>query len=314
MTKQRLVLLLLVLVVIVLVVFFLGRYSPSKHDYSKMQIELKDINSPESKTIQSVEIGDSLALGFSKLSPGAPVQVYLNDDLGKEWSYARVYADKEGKIEPFLFWYQSGVIGTTSRKIDFKPEPAFGTFEEAEAYFFEHPLTLTIKDLRNKVVAKKVISITKRQSPLLYPSNKDGVLMNSFDVNNDEVYVTGKHFPTGETVHVYTLANKYLWNVGDALKDITGNSGSSNVKTVQLEPEQTKFTIKIWPKNASRPGGFDFVAKIGKELGKPILTKDDILSYGADTAVLMYVIINGNIVIESAGRTKPAPAKFEFSD
>jgi len=314
MTMRRLVLIFLVLLLIGLVIFFLSSDHTDDLDYSKMQIELVDTNSPEGKPIQSVEIGDSFAIGFSNLPPGSPVQVYLNDDMGKEWSYARLYADKEGKIEPSLFWYQSGVIGTTSRKIDFKPEPAFVTFEEAEAYFTKHTLTLTVKDIRNKVVGKREIRTVKRTSPLLYPSNKGAVLMNSFDVNNDEVFVTGKHFPPGATVHIHTVANKYLWNVGDPLKDISGSDGSSNIKTIKLEPTQTQFTIKIWSKNASRAGGFDFVARIGKETGKLILAKDDILSYGDDTALLMYLIINGNIVVESAGRTKVAPAKFEFSD
>ena len=30
------------------------------------------------------------------------------------------------------------MIGTTSRKINFKPDPAFVTFEEAEDYFSKH--------------------------------------------------------------------------------------------------------------------------------------------------------------------------------
>src|ERR1700731_3474361 len=103
--------------------------------YSRMQIELLDSNQPETRHIESVETGDSLTLGFSGLAPGTPVQVFLNDDLGKEWSYARRFADKKGVVAPALFWYHTGVIGTTSRKINFKPDPAFVTFDEAEAYF-----------------------------------------------------------------------------------------------------------------------------------------------------------------------------------
>ena len=120
-----------------------------------MEIELLDTNGPEPKPIDALQIGDSLSLGFSKLPPGAPVQVYLNDDQDKEWSYARLYADKEGTIKPSLFWYQTGVIGlpSSSRTIDFKPDPAFVTFEEAETYFKKYSLTLSVRNAKNKVVA-----------------------------------------------------------------------------------------------------------------------------------------------------------------
>lgn len=314
MNGKRLVFILLLVLAVIIIVLFIQRCAPDKHDYSHMQVELVDTNGPERKPIQSIQIGDSLSVGFSGLSAGAPVQVYLNDDSGKEWSYARLFANKEGNITPSLFWYQSGVIGTTSRKIGFKPDPSFLTFEEAATYFQKHPLTLTVKDLRNRIVAKKDLGVSARQTPLLYPSNSDGVLMNSFDAQNDDMYVTGKYFPAGSTVNVYTVANKYVWNTGDPLTDVSGDNGSSNVKTVKLKPNQTQFTAKIWSKNTSHAGSYDLVAKINPQPGKAVLAKSDILSYAEDTAVLMYVIINGNIVIESAGRTKDAPAKFEFSD
>lgn len=316
MNVRRLLLFLLILLVLILIIFFIRPCPPDRLDYSQMEIELIDTSGPERKPIEAIQIGDSLSLGFSKLPPGAPVQVYLNDDMGKEWSYARLYADKKGKIEASLFWFQSGVIGIppSSRKIDFEPEPAFVTFEEAEAYFKEHSLTLTVKNLKNKVVTKKAINTTLRKTPLLYPSNGEGVLMNSFDVTKDQVYVTGKHFPAGSKVRIYTVANKYIWNVGDDLNDISGQDGSNNVKTIQLKPGHTQFTMKIWAENSGHPGSYDFVAKIDEPFGRPVLAKNDILSYGEGTAVLMFIIVNGNIVTETAGRTKAAPAKFEFSD
>ena len=316
MDKKKIGIAIVLLFIIIFIFLFIKRFSAEKFDYSKMEIELVDINGADQKPIEAVEIGDSLSLGFLNLSPNAPVQLYLNDDNGKEWSYARLYANKKGKIEPTLFWYQSGVIGkaSNSRKTKFKPEPAFLTFQEAEIYFEKHPLTLTVKDLRNNIVATKLIKIAKRKTPMLYPSDEKGVLMNAFDVENDIVFVTGKNFPAGSTVRLYTVANKYIWNVGDPLKDISGANGSQQIRTVRLKPGQTKFTIKIWSKNSGHPGSYDFVAKINDRRISHKLREADILSFGEDTAVLMFLIINGNIVTETAGRTKPAPAKYEFSD
>ena len=105
------------LVLIILLLIF-SVPACKRHEVS---IDLVDTNGPSLKPIEAVETGDSLSLGLHGLTPGAGVQIYLNDDAGKEWSYARLFADKEGNIPPGLFWYQTGVIGTTSRKISHSP-------------------------------------------------------------------------------------------------------------------------------------------------------------------------------------------------
>lgn len=300
---------------LILAAFFLaGCQRKSKHDYTNMKFELLDLNGTTAKKIDAVETGESLSIRFRGLSPGAPVQAYLNDDTGQEWSYARLFANRAGVIEPTLFWYHTGVIGTTSRNIDFKPNPAFVTFEEAEIYFIDHPLKLTVRDLEGRVVAEQDVSFRKRQSPMVYPSNKDGVLMNAFDLSQEDIYATGTHFPAGSTVHLFAVNNQYVWNIDDPLNDISGQDGSPDIETVKLRPNQTEFTIKLWDRANGRPGSFDIVARILEQIQAPKLRPSDILSYNEDTAMLFYIIINGNIVIESAGRMRSAPAKFEFSD
>ncbi len=279
-----------------------------------MKIELFDLDGIESQKVEAVECGKSLSIGFSKLSPGAPVQIYLNDDIGKEWSYARLFANNKGNIKPGIFWYNTGVIGTTSRKINFKPDPAFVTFEEAESYFAEHPLTLTLKDLRGRVIGTKELPFRKRESPFIYPSNSEGILVNSFHARNEDVYITGKNFPSGATIHLLTVQNKYVWNVGDELIDVSGKDGKAQIETIRLEAGQDKFTIKIWDNNIGRVGAYDIIAKINADTIEHRLNRDDIITYGEDTGMLLYLIINGNIVIESAGKMKSAPAKFEFSN
>ena len=277
-------------------------------------IELVDTNGTGKRKLEAVEAGDSLSVGFRGLTPGAPVQVYLNDDAGKEWSYARLFADGKGNVEPSLFWYHTGVIGTTSRRIDFKPDPSFVTFEEAEAYFAGHPLKLTLKDTRGGVIAEQRLPFRVRRSPMVYPSNKEGVLVNAFNAKDEDIYATGKNFPAGSVVRVSIVKNQYVWNVGDKLTDVSGRGGAPEAETVRLAPGQTSFTVKIWDHADGRPGSFDIVAKVNGNAVQQVLEANDILSYGEDTGVIYYIIVNGNIVIDSAGRMRDAPAKFEFSD
>lgn len=281
---------------------------------NKVALELFDTNGTTAKPIDAIETGDSLSVGLRGLSPGAGLQIYLNDDTGKEWSYARLFADKAGNIPPGLFWYQTGVIGTTSRKVNFKPDPSFVTFEEAEEYFGRHPLKLTVRDLQKNVLAESSLAFRKRSKPIVYPSNQGSVLVNAFNVTNEDIYASGKNFPAGSTVNLFAVTNQYVWNVGDKLTDISGKDGSSEIESIQLAPGQTSFNVKIWDHANGRPGSFDIVGRIGGDTRDAVLGNTDILSFGEDTGMLFYVIINGNIVIDSAGRMKSAPAKFEFSD
>ena len=279
-----------------------------------LTINLFDTNGPGLAQKKEVETGDSLSVGLTGLDPGAAVQIYLNDDAGKEWSYARLFADQRGNVEPGLFWYQTGVIGTTTRQINFKPDPAFVTFEEAEAYFKAHPLRITVKDFKGNVLGTQVVPFRPRQSPMVYPSNKDGVLSNSYNLAQEGVYATGKNFPAGSTVQLFAVGNQYVWNAGDRLTDKSGKGGAPAIESVTLGPSQTSFTVKIWDHATGLPGSYDIVARIARDVGELALKQDDILSYGEDTGMILYVIINGNIVIDSAGRMRSAPAKFEFSD
>lgn len=292
----------------------LGGCAHMRGEPTNISIDVVDASGAKPRPLEAVDVGDSLSLGLRGLQPGQGVEVYLNDDQGKEWSYARLFADGEGNVPTTLFWYHSGVIGTTSRDIRFKPDPSFRTFEEADAYFAQHPLHLTVKTLRGRMLGRQVLPVRKRQKPMLYPSNDEGILLNSANVRSEDLYVTGTHFPPGATLHLFAVDNQFQWQVADPLVDRTGDKGQPAVETVRLEPQQTRFTVKIWDHRHARPGAYDLVARIGSELGRPQLRDDDILSFNDDTAVLYYIIINGNIVIDSAGRMKSAPAKFEFSD
>lgn len=283
-------------------------------DYKDMVIDLVDSNGMLRKPIDRLEIGDSLSIGFHGLPPSAPIQVYLTDDRGKEWSYARLFADRRGVVEPALFWYQTGVIGTTSRQITFKPNPAFETFEEAARYFSTHSLMLTMRDGNGGVIGTRPLPVQPRKTPLLYPSNKAGILMNAFNASNDDVYVTGRNFPPGSVIHLFMVNNRYVWNVGDPLVDLRRGAETPDGHIVRLRETETSFTVKVLDRRDARTGAYDFVARLGEATSDLRVRAGDVLSYGEDTGAILYAIINGNIVIDSAGRMKSSPAYFEFSD
>lgn len=316
MNTRRLVLILLLIIIIVFLIFFIQRCTTDEYNYSEMQIELVDTNSPDNKPIESIQAGDSLSLSFSRLTPGAPVQVYLHDDNGKEWSYARVFANYKGHIAPFVFWYHTGVIGRppSGVKIGAHPDPAFETFQQAAEYFSKHTLTLSVRDIKGKQVASMPVKYRAANKPAVYPSGKDGVLMNSFNIHKDVPHVSANNLPAGAKISLAVVRNQTYWHEGAKIRDITGKDGKAKVDTIHLAPGKTGFTQPVWKLADARPGAYDIIMRVNDDFADPRLRADDIISYGNDTGIIMFVIINGNVVIDVAGRSKPSPAKFEFNN
>jgi hypothetical protein len=267
---------------------------------------------PESAPV----IGESMTLALDRLRPNQRADIYLNDDDGKEWSYARVFADEKGRVAPFVFWYHTGVIGRppSGVKIGAHPDPAFVTFEEAEEYFANHALTLAVRDGKGELIAELPVKLGQRTKPTIYPSGDDGILMNSFNVYEDAPHVSAKNLPAGAKVSIAVVENQRFWHEGAQIRDLTGKDGAAQVDTFQLAPGETRFTRPVWNLADARPGAYDIILRVNDDFRDPRLRPDDIVSYGDDTAFLMFVIINGNTVIDIAGRTKSFPAKFEFND
>lgn len=261
-------------------------------------------------------VGGTMTVGLDRLEPNRQTEIYLTDDTGAEWSYARVFSDDEGRIEPFVFWYHSGIIGRPPSGVEIgaRPEPAFETFEAAADYFSGHELTLAVRDADRRVLAELPVHLEQQASPVVYPSDAEGILMNSFNVPLDALHVSGRNLPAGARVSLAVVENRRFWHEGTAIRDLTGQDGGAGFDTFQLEAGQTEFTRQVWNVHDARPGAYDIIMRIDDSFGDARLRADDIVSYGDDTGIIMFMIINGNIVIDVAGRSKPAPAKFEFSN
>lgn len=259
------------------------------------------------KPLEALEVGDSLSVALSGARPRTAVEILLEDDRGREWSYCRVHSDARGGVPQTLFWYQSGVIGTTTRRIEFKPDPAFVGFDEAEDFFARSRLRLTVRKAGGRLLAERNFRPRPRLAPLVYPSNAKGVLENAVNAKTEDLYVSGRHFPAGAKVRLFLVPNRFGYAAGDAFT-------ASAVKTVQLGAGQTSFTVELWNRADTAPGAYDVIARVGSD-SNPVVLPIDVISFGEDTGVVLYsIVINGNTVLDSAGRMKDSPAYFEFSD
>lgn len=293
-------------------------------DYSHFELALFD---PQDRPISALQAGDTLGVAVSNVPPLRQVQLRVIDDAGQEWAYARLSADHRGEVPRTLLWYNTGVIGTTSRKLGYKPDPAFETFPEAYDYWRRHKATLEVLDDKGAVVGRRPLAIeADRSEPLVYPSNKNGVLMNAMEVGRDPFYVTGAGFPAGSTVLVFVVENRYGWDTGNFFQDLTGPSLGSEVTVVRLGTLETGFTVEPWKADRIRSGRYDIITRVvdaapGSQIDAEVQTFEpgDRVSFGADTAVALFEIIGGHIVMEIAGRELNLlpwydSSWFEFSD
>lgn len=265
---------------------------------------------------RETEIGDSVYIALSGMPPGEAIEILLQDQDGNEWSGARVNVNKKGEVEPFLLWYHSGVIGRrpSGLEMDFKPKMAFERFEEAKEYFSDRRLNIYVRDMKKRVLLRDSFKLAQPQRPMVFASNKEGTLMNSMHVEKDRMFVSGKRFSPGQKVSIAVVRNQHRWVIGDEINDITGKEGSADPEVIRVPRGQSDFVVPVWDKYERSPGAFDIIVRIDDDFEDNRLRRDDIISYGDDTAIVLFAIVNGNVVIDISGRDIPHPGKFEFND
>src|SRR6185436_16925584 len=197
-----------------------------------------------------------------------------------------------------------------TRRGAFRPDPAFLTFDEAARFFADNTLQLTIRERDGRLLATRDVRPRPRTAPFVYPSNAEGVLENAVNARDEALHVTGRNFPAGATVQLFLVPNRFGYGVGDPFEPV-----NDAVRTITLERGQTGFTVELVPRTRLRKGAYDIIARAGNGAERRVQS-DDVISFGEETGVVAYSIVNilGNWVLDAAGRQEPAPAYFEYSN
>ncbi len=289
------------------------------------------------RTIRQLEAGSTLFIGARGLAPNAHYQVRFTatekvaESLRDALGFAIVASDARGTIEPFVLWYESGVIGCSRRpKLEADPRLfRFRSFEEAEQALAGRVLTVSIHSVSSDQLttprppgairteaASAILSVPviKRRSPMIYPSDKSGCLVSGLVVRDeDDVYVTGRNFAPGTDLEISVVPNQRAWHVGDAIDDVTGASSSAARKRVTVGASG-RFTITAWDRVNQRRGAYDIVAHDRSAITERISLRD-IISHGHETALVLYLLYPpGGSTMDIAGRPLGGPPYFEFAD
>jgi hypothetical protein len=284
---------------------------------------------------EALEIGASLEAGARGLQPKRMYEFEVT--LGnKRASYARLTADARGNIDPFVLWFQSGVIGCSikSLKTGQHYPIAFHDFDEAERSLQGQRLTITIHEARpsrpteiqisetqtvaTRPVAQLVVPLVPRRSPMVFSSDKDGCLLNSAETASHDMFVSGRNFTAGEYVEISVAPNQRQWRVGDEVNDVTGIAGAAAPTNVLVDASG-RFTAKVWTKELQRRGTYDIVARrldrgtLGE--GPPKVRGVDVVSFGQETGYILFLYYPpGSTLMDIAGRPLGSFPYFQFAD
>jgi hypothetical protein len=277
------------------------------------------------RPIRDLQSGSTLHIGAQGLQPTTLYEFRAELD-GQAVSFARAATDRLGRVEPFVLWYESGVVGCGLRKVD-GPDRAryrFRTFEEADSVLAGHDLTITTlrvepgrgrpSELRTgRVESTLRLPVSARRSPMVFPSDSDGCLRNARGVGQGDMYVSGRDFTPGEVLEISVVPNQRAWYVGDRVVDVTGASAAAQPERVTVGSDG-RFTVRTWLRAAQFRGAFDIVAQRANGLANR-LRLDDLVSFDTETAYLLFLDYPvGGPHMDIAGRPLGQTPYFEFAD
>ncbi|HEX9338443.1 MAG TPA: hypothetical protein VF892_21280, partial [Pseudonocardiaceae bacterium] len=245
---------------------------------------------------------------------------------GRFATFARVTTDRTGHVDPFVLWYEAGVVGCTGRRVDGPDRERFRfrTFEEAESALAGRALTITAQRVepgRGRPAGLRAgpaettirLPVAVRRSPMVFPSDSSGCLTNARPVGRADMYVSGRNFTPGEVVEISVVPNQRAWYVGDLVIDVTGPSAAAAPERVTVGHDG-RFTVLAWPRAAQFRGAFDIVARRAGAVANR-LSANDLVSFDRETAFLLFLDYPiGGPHMDLAGRPLGMTPYFEFAD
>jgi hypothetical protein len=277
------------------------------------RIELLD---GRGRAVASLQAGDTVTVQAEGLAPKRPYDLLLTTGSGEIVGFARSTASVAGELGPEVLWYDSGITGPDPAG-NGRPGHGFKSLHDAELYLSAHPLTVEVReqDVANPGAGALVVSTaapmqSPRTAPWLEFTDFQGRHRNAFEAGRDVMCVSGSGFAAGSAVKLFVTTDRTDWNDGDAFEDVTGFNGRPNPDTVQLGPNDTSFTVPVWPAVFQHEGRFDLIGRVvgSGGAGTANLLPTDLLAHGSETGIHVLAApkfapgANQDLVRDLAGR------------
>ena len=201
------------------------------------------------ETQTSPQPGESLVLRGAGLRPSALHTVTISDDDG-EIMTQNVLSDRNGEIRDTVIWPQLGFDDPRDKE----PLPV----EETRKHWLGRTITLELRD-GERLAGESRLTISKNRRPVAVATDRDGLLLNGFEIGNSDARLTLLDFAEGEDLRIWIVPRQHDWHDGDLIEPVRLLSG--RIAQIDLRTEGEVHRAVVAKSDELAPGAYDFVIR-----------------------------------------------------
>lgn len=196
------------------------------------------------------DAGESLIVQVGGVNPDTTYDIVLLDD-GKELFTSKLRSDRRGVIRAANLWPQMGLEDVATGKML--------SVEQAQVRWQGRELMIEVRT-KSEVVMEQAVSFSDAfKRPLLLSTDKDGVIVNGFEVGQRHAVVSGYNLPIRGQARVFMVPRQHSWYPGDPITPV--QLASRRTAFVDVDIEDGSFRATIAQAGELRSGAYDFVVR-----------------------------------------------------
>ena len=196
---------------------------------------------------------DAIFASFSNLKSATYYDIYLMRSDGMEISHSAFTSNYQGIIATTPLWWDIGVEYSNSRT---------GKLNLNMLKDFKYSCVLKSKN-RTISTTRITMDTTLFHRPFIYSSDENGNPLNGFMHERESVYLSGRNFPPGSSLHIYITQYRYSREYGTSIESVL-----DTLQIYRLSEDQQNFTTLIWQAERSIVGSYDLIVEYKNHNGQ----------------------------------------------
>lgn len=202
------------------------------------------------KITTDVHVGSALLVRGNKLRPDTHYKVTLEDEKG-EILTSSVMSDRRGQIQDTVVWAQIGLD-------DPRAERQLSVAETMKRWMGTS-IRVRLTDLKKRKAGSAEARVSKDARPMAVATDKNGSLLNGFEVGKSDAMLTLANYPKGRNLRIWMVPRQHNWRVGDQIRPAT--FARKRTPHVDVVTEGTAQTVVVARRSELLPGAYDFVIR-----------------------------------------------------
>jgi hypothetical protein len=265
----------------------------------------------------SFDPGESLFVQISGLEADTVHELTLSDDGGVPLFTTTLLSNLDGEIEPTMFWAQFGLS-------DPRTDERF-TVAQAQERWKGQTLALVVKTA-GKLALEQTFKVARTfKRPLVLNTDRDGYVLNSFEVGSHDAVVSAYNLPFSGTARVYLVPRQHNRFAGDPFAPVDLVSGRAAFADVEVGARHSFEGVRLARAKELLPGAYDFVIRelrYGYEDDEDMILRDtDVITRRVTGLVVRWEFMAWKAVLGGctnsqpiSGRSVPGAPYFQYAD